>query len=99
MSSRRRRLIVAIVVIVLLLVTFAAMYGLRHAGRQVGEDLLVSVFVDETLPEGFASGNGRIEATEVDVATKLAGRLTAVVPREGDRVPLILTNTCIHKHM
>ena len=27
------------------------------------------------LGEGFASGNGRIEATEVDVATKLAGRV------------------------
>ena len=24
----------------------------------------------EKLPQGFASGNGRIEATEVDVATK-----------------------------
>ena len=27
------------------------------------------------LPAGFASGNGRLEATEVDVATKIAGRL------------------------
>ncbi|HBO81361.1 MAG TPA: hemolysin D, partial [Cupriavidus sp.] len=26
--------------------------------------------------EGFARGNGRIEATEVDVATKLAGRVS-----------------------
>ena len=25
--------------------------------------------------EGFVSGNGRIEATEIDVATKLAGRV------------------------
>lgn len=32
----------------------------------------------------FAVGNGRIEATEVDVATKLAGRLVAVTVREGD---------------
>lgn len=38
------------------------------------------------LPEGFASGNGRIEATEVDVATKLAGRLQEVLVREGDMV-------------
>ena len=28
--------------------------------------------------EGFASGNGRIEATEVDVATKLAGRIASI---------------------
>lgn len=38
------------------------------------------------LPEGLAAGNGRIEATEVDIATKLAGRLEAVLAREGDMV-------------
>ncbi|MEO8409068.1 MAG: HlyD family efflux transporter periplasmic adaptor subunit [Propionivibrio sp.] len=38
------------------------------------------------LPAGFASGNGRLEATEVDVATKVAGRLSEVLPREGDMV-------------
>jgi HlyD family secretion protein len=40
----------------------------------------------EQLPEGFASGNGRIEAIEVNVATKMAGRLEAVLAEEGDRV-------------
>ncbi|MFP7568987.1 hypothetical protein AADI37_28235, partial [Klebsiella pneumoniae] len=25
------------------------------------------------IPEGFAASNGRIEATEVDIATKIAG--------------------------
>jgi HlyD family secretion protein len=38
------------------------------------------------LPEGFASGNGRIEATEFDIATKLPGRLAEVLAREGDMV-------------
>ena len=38
------------------------------------------------LPAGFASGNGRLEATEVDVATKIAGRLAELGPREGDIV-------------
>ncbi|OZG71084.1 efflux transporter periplasmic adaptor subunit [Hahella sp. CCB-MM4] len=38
------------------------------------------------LPEGFAFANGRIEATEVDVATKLPGRLATVKVREGDYV-------------
>ena len=38
------------------------------------------------LGEGFASGNGRIEATEVDVATKLAGRIAAIEVDEGDFV-------------
>lgn len=38
------------------------------------------------LGEGFASGNGRIEATEVDVATKLAGRVANIEVDEGDFV-------------
>lgn len=38
------------------------------------------------LPEGLAAGNGRLEATEVDVASKIAGRLSEVLPREGDMV-------------
>jgi HlyD family secretion protein len=36
--------------------------------------------------EGFISGNGRIEATEVDVATKLGGRIQDVLVGEGDFV-------------
>jgi acetyl/propionyl-CoA carboxylase alpha subunit len=38
------------------------------------------------LPAGFASGNGRIEATEYDIATKRPGRIAAVAVREGDMV-------------
>jgi HlyD family secretion protein len=38
------------------------------------------------LDEGLASANGRIEATEVDVATKLAGRLIDIEVDEGDFV-------------
>ncbi|CAG0951855.1 hypothetical protein RHDC4_00129 [Rhodocyclaceae bacterium] len=38
------------------------------------------------LPPGIAFGNGRLEATEVDVATKVAGRLARVAVREGDDV-------------
>ena len=35
---------------------------------------------------GFVSGNGRLEATEVDVATRMGGRLLEVLVREGDFV-------------
>jgi len=35
---------------------------------------------------GFASGNGRIEATEIDVATKLPGRIDAILVEEGQDV-------------
>lgn len=38
------------------------------------------------LPPGIAAGNGRLEAIEVDVATKVAGRLAEVRVREGDDV-------------
>lgn len=38
------------------------------------------------LGEGFVSGNGRIEATEIDVATRLAGRIAAIDVAEGDFV-------------
>jgi HlyD family secretion protein len=37
-------------------------------------------------PDGFASGNGRVEATEIDVATKIAGRVEKIEAREGDFV-------------
>jgi HlyD family secretion protein len=38
------------------------------------------------LPEGFASGNGRIEATEIDIATQSPGRILEILAREGDFV-------------
>lgn len=38
------------------------------------------------LPAGFAAGNGRIEAVEVDVATKSAGRIQSILVKEGDFV-------------
>ncbi|NIY75889.1 HlyD family efflux transporter periplasmic adaptor subunit [Thalassospira sp. HF15] len=38
------------------------------------------------LPEFIASGNGRIEAEEIRVATKYAGRVEDVLVQEGDQV-------------
>jgi HlyD family secretion protein len=38
------------------------------------------------LPPGFASGNGRLEADEIDIATKFAGRVAEIRADEGDRV-------------
>ena len=38
------------------------------------------------LSAGLASGNGRLEAVEVDIATKIAGRLAELGPHEGDTV-------------
>jgi HlyD family secretion protein len=36
------------------------------------------------LPPGLAAGNGRIEATEIDIAAKIPGRVVEVLKREGD---------------
>ena len=38
------------------------------------------------IPPGFAQGNGRVEAVEIDVATKIAGRISDILVNEGDFV-------------
>lgn len=38
------------------------------------------------LPDGIASGNGRIEAVEIDISTKTAGRISEIFAQEGDFV-------------
>nr|WP_282666959.1 HlyD family efflux transporter periplasmic adaptor subunit [Providencia rustigianii] len=38
------------------------------------------------LSGGFAQSNGRIEATEIDIATKTAGRIDTILVKEGDFV-------------
>ena len=40
----------------------------------------------DRLPEGLSMGNGRLEATEVQIASKLPGRLADVRVDEGDKV-------------
>lgn len=40
----------------------------------------------DPVPQGIAFGNGRIEAVQVDIATRIAGRLRDVVLQEGDLV-------------
>ena len=52
----------------------------------VGAWLIWQRLNPQGLPEGFASGNGRIEGTEVDVSTKLAGRIAEILVNEGDFV-------------
>lgn len=71
MSSAMLRRLVTVVLLVLL--GGAAMFLWKHS-QPPG------------LPSGIAMGNGRLEATEVDVATKVAGRLAVVHAHEGDDV-------------
>ncbi len=47
---------------------------------------IIERFRGRTLPEGIVGSNGRIEATQIDVAAKYAGRLAEVTVQEGDEV-------------
>ncbi len=53
----------------------------------------------EELPAGFAASNGRIEAVEIDVATKIASRVEDILVNEGDMVtagqPLAIMDTAV----
>ncbi|MCW2309369.1 HlyD family secretion protein [Rhodobium gokarnense] len=40
----------------------------------------------DELPDGFAASNGRIEAVEIDIATKTAGRVEEISVNDGDFV-------------
>lgn len=62
----------------LLLVAIAALAG---AGVLVWEWLKPN-----GLPAGFASGNGRIEAVEIDIAPKIPGRVQEILAEEGELV-------------
>lgn len=49
---------------------------------------LATLMRQPDLTEGFAMGNGRTEAIEVDITTKFGGRLKQIMGKEGDTVEL-----------
>jgi len=65
-----KKLVPAAIVLIVAAVGFYAWTKLRPSGPG----------------KGFVKGNGRIEATEIDVATKLAGRVQNILVNEGDFV-------------
>lgn len=70
-QPRRKRLTQALLLVVLLgAVGLVAWHELRPSG----------------LGDAIASGNGRIEATEIDIATKLSGHVAEILVDEGDFV-------------
>lgn len=60
---------------------FIIIGGAAAAGWFVWQQRLSS-----RLPDGIATANGRIEAQQVEIATKLSGRIIEITPREGDTV-------------
>jgi HlyD family secretion protein len=49
-------------------------------------ETLINHLRGKDMPDGIVKTNGRIEATEVDVAAKYSGRLATVAVNEGDEV-------------
>jgi len=70
MSGSRKWLVRGLVVVLLVVAGIGAWLWLRPAA----------------LPDGFARANGRIEATEIDIAAKIAGRVKQIMVDEGDIV-------------
>lgn len=70
MNQMQRWIIRAVIAIVVVGVAYAAWAWLRPP----------------SLPAGFARANGRIEATEIDIAAKTAGRIKEILVDEGDFV-------------
>lgn len=70
MNKRAKSIRTYILVTIVITIAIAAWWKLRPAG----------------LPAGIVAGNGRIEATEIDIATKAPGRITEILAREGDFV-------------
>lgn len=62
-------------------ITIAALAVLAAVAASVWQNLQ-----KPTLPKDIASGNGRLEATDVDITTKYPGRLESLEAREGDNV-------------
>jgi HlyD family secretion protein len=56
------------------------------AGAAIAAAAAWWVLRPDGLPTGIVSGNGRIEATEIDIATKTSGRVIEILAREGDFV-------------
>ncbi|MDQ7777751.1 HlyD family secretion protein [Paracoccus aminovorans] len=70
MKSNSRRWLLAAVAIIIVAGAWLAWQRLGAAG----------------LPSGLAGGNGRIEAVEIDISTRTAGRLKEILADEGDFV-------------
>ncbi|WP_373510774.1 biotin/lipoyl-binding protein, partial [Thiocapsa sp.] len=86
MIRRRRWLLAAAFLVAVLAVASAGWMFVAGGNLKTLTGAVRGLLGDTALPAAFAVGNGRIEATEVDVATKLAGRLAQVRVQEGDRV-------------
>lgn len=88
MASHRYRRIwfVGLLSLLFIVVVLASRLGYENGLITAGPQFLMQYLKSEKLPDHLIVANGRLEATQIDVAAKLAGRLTSVSAREGDTV-------------
>jgi HlyD family secretion protein len=89
--KRSRVLLVAPIAVSLLAVGLPFRSGgpipfVQTAQAQSGARALINRLFGRGLPAGVVDSNGRIEATQIDIAPKYAGRLSEVSVEEGDTV-------------
>jgi HlyD family secretion protein len=67
---------------------FTPAYGPGPAPAQANDafESLLRKLQPNRLPEGFASANGRLESEQVEIATKIPGRIAEVLVKEGQLV-------------
>src|SRR5262245_9837371 len=74
----------------IVIVAFAGINESNHLGVTVHAQSQIQTLIDRlrggTMPAGIAKSNGRLEATQVDVAAKYSGRLATLTVNEGDEV-------------
>ncbi|NLB82699.1 MAG: biotin/lipoyl-binding protein, partial [Synergistaceae bacterium] len=69
-SKKKKVVIGAVIAVALAIIAVAAWMVMKPSGPG----------------DGFVSGNGRIEATEIDISAKLGGRVEDIMAKEGDFV-------------
>ena len=83
---RKRILLIGSIAASLVALTLILRLGVEHGAHIALPEPLKRYLMPDRIPDFLAVSNGRLEAIEVDVAVKFAGRLTLVTPQEGDMV-------------
>jgi HlyD family secretion protein len=74
--------------VLLILIAGAGVAWAEHEGIDVWATVVAAwrKLTGNDVPAGFASTNGRLEATKVYITTKYQGRIESVLAREGDTI-------------
>lgn len=84
--QHRRTWIIGLIAVAVVSLAIMLRFGVELGADIALPEPLKRYLLPDKVPEFVAVSNGRLEATEVDVAVKFSGRLTEVLPQEGDKV-------------